>query len=196
MRGANFICTVGLMMALVAFGCDKDDYGNLTPKTTILPSSDSTSPSISLLIFGIPSPAEDPEGVNDSCCPKLFDVPVNKRVDLIATGEDLDGGVRHTVIFFEVTRFCDDPSTDLRQSRKKFGILGDSRDTSSPPSTPGSVVRTHRLVQGSFRISDHAPSCLPEAPQTVSFHGEIWASAFNYSDLESETKRVSLIANV
>jgi hypothetical protein len=181
------VCPVLLMS-----GCPQGGGGSNT--TVSLPASDTTSPIAKLDVFNLPSQPTaspgNPESVDSGCCAKSFTVPIGRSLDLVAAGEDFDGGVKSIAIWVEVTSFCTD-SKDLLQGRgPALDRVDIQEDTSSP--SPGASVRTRRIAQGPLRVVDHAPKCLPEAPVRSSYSAEIWAEATNFAGLRAVTKHVTL----
>ncbi|MGH9197032.1 MAG: hypothetical protein ACRD1T_14995 [Acidimicrobiia bacterium] len=175
--------------------------------TTTQPSSDSTPPTIALDVYSLPpqaggttpgagTPSEttpgNPESFTESCCVAQYTIPAQREISLIAVGQDSEG-VRRVQIFFEISRFCENPETDLEQLEHASGIL--KTTTANVVPSPGAQVPTELLALANFSIGgEAAPKRRAEYPETAGMSAILWASAANFFAGMAKTVEVTFIA--
>jgi hypothetical protein len=154
---------------------------------------DDTGPAAKLDLYGIPSdgsysppPYED---VNSMCCAISRKIPPIWKVDLVASGEDTDGGIRSITITANVFLTC--KKGDFFTGEFYHDVKDVVLAKSDAPTTAG-PVGTFLVAQISVRPSDFDNHCRTDF-RVVEYQIGIAARAENLHGGTDVTKTATLV---
>jgi hypothetical protein len=141
------LCTtlIVLLSVLILVGCE----GTTIPAV----SQDLTPPVAKLDLYGIPGDGSFTpppyESMNSQCCDQTRKAGLNDKIDLVASGEDKDGGIQS--ISIKATIFLTCKKGDLLTG-EFYHDLQDVTITETK-AAPGESTSTFRVAQGSMQHS-------------------------------------------
>lgn len=178
-------CLTILCTSFLLEGCPNN---GVTPNST-----DSTPPIAKMDAYGIPSdgsytppPYTD---VDANCCDITRPVPLGKKIDLIASGEDPESGMFHLNISAGYILRC--KATD-QSSNEHYDEVGLLTLADVDPTPPGQPRRGVLIAQGSVRLKDFENKCR-EGFFVDFYQVSLRATATNGLSLYSRTKEIELV---
>lgn len=149
------------------------------------PASDATPPVVTMDVYSVPLPTgagpgdEEITGITSDCCEIRRPVPISRKIDILASGED-SGGVKRVTIRALITSVC------ARGFSQDNVVLTESssKDSSSGPDS--------RIAQGSVKLHDYWERCTSFQSPAIGVSAYVYTEAENFSGGISSTKRIQL----
>ena len=183
---SKLVCALNLVLLVFLTGCPK----NVQVQN---PSSDNTPPVTKLDIYGVPLPPnvgtgnEDLTGITSKCCTASRRVPLDRKIDFVASGEDTDGGVRQLSIIGEVYITCSLHGSETLH--RETVTIGKKPDTT----VSGTTAPTLLIAQGSIKLEDYwNGACGRPLEVPSSLKVEIVATTENFNGGIDKTQTVTL----